>query len=110
MEKNIKELSENFEHTKIYLIHIFNILNSFTRYTNTGAYESGIQGLENDFYFKELISGQWGLQYISDNTRYKCMMFYDMWRSYRESKLYGDSFFVYFDSEWYDLMETFLMP
>lgn len=110
MNKSIIELSGDAKHTRIYIIHIFNILNSLTSYKNIGAYETGLKALYDDFYFEELIKGNWGRDYLSDQTVRNCFNFHQLWEAYRNSNNYGDSFFVYFDPEWYDLLENYLVP
>lgn len=68
------------------------------------------QGLYQDFYFKELIDGVWGEKYVSLSTRELLHRFHVEWKKYVNATTYGDSFFVFFDSQYRDLVERTLIP
>ncbi len=68
------------------------------------------QGLYEDFYFKELINGEWGYQLVSLDTRNHLRNFHINWREYVAKKPFGDDFFVFYDKEWHELVNNFLLP
>ncbi len=107
----ITSLSKSEKNMKVYLIHIFNYLCNIRDYNyDAGYYAKTIEGLYQDFYFKELIDNQWGYEYLTEETRRLCLLFHIEWKKYVYEKPYGGSYFVYFDHEWYNLVEEKLMP
>lgn len=104
------DLINNYKFTKIYLIHVFNLLCSITLYKDRGTYTSAIEGLYNDFYFKELIEGKWAVNIISDKSRDLCKSFHNEYVNYLELKSYTSDLFVYYDIKWYNILQEHLSP
>lgn len=94
----------------IYLHHIYNALKFCTSYFNVGSYEVSFQALYEDFHFKELINNEWGESLTSRSTTEKLMLFHLKWKEYVDNKPFGDSFFVFYDNEYHQLVYQVLLP
>lgn len=110
MEKRIiTELNNSKEQTWAYLVHIHSGLVGLCFYENIGSYESSIESLFQDFYFHELLNNKWG-ECISNRTRESLNIFYKSWSEYIKNTPYGESSFVFFDSDYQKLVRTKLVP
>src|SRR5690606_15180158 len=109
MNRVLVELNNDQKTQKIYLIHIYNLLTNLSGYSR-GAYESALEGLYHDFYFLELINNEWGSDFISEPTREFGKLFHHSWRQYVNAVSYGYSFWVYYDENWYKLLNEKFIP
>jgi|GEM_PF-3269268 len=109
MNNNIT-LPQGDQNIEIYLIHIFNMLSSLVDLKLVENYPSLIEGIYDDFKFKELVEQKWGDDKISKETIKLGFEFHRAWMDYVDIKSYGDDFFVCYDPEWYAILESKLIP
>lgn len=110
MNKISKEFANSNIMQAIYLLHIYEALNNCTSYHGRGNYEIAFQALYEDFYFIELLKYEWGKELISLSTIQKLKGFHHEWKKFVKEKPYGDSFFVFYDQEYHELISQFLIP
>lgn len=109
-EEIIRSLENDDKYTKIYLINIFNFLSTLKEYENLGSNADIIEGLYQEFFFKELLDNKWGKKYIAEDTRLLGLAFHISWKRYIYDKPFGEDIFAYFDKDWYEIIINKLIP
>lgn len=102
----MKEINRDFKST-FHLTHF--CLSSLTYYnSNTFAAE---ESLIEDWDFRRLLLGEIGSEVISSLTLDLLNNFRLNWLKYKRSANYaGDPVFMYFDINWHQLIEEYLIP
>ena len=106
----ILELNSKEEDAKMYLFYKHESLSNLVSYIKPFSYSLAIESLYQDFYFKQFIMGEWGTDLISKVCISKLNEFHLKWVKYVNEKSYGDSFFVFYDKDWQDIVKTYLIP